>query len=251
MFDCLVTHLTTIPQLNTEQDMNLHAIAVSSLMTLATVSASASDFLSTEPCDHLFNIGLRAGVNSSNRTFSSDHFQAWNVNSWGTGFDAGVVLNLNLRDYLAIQPGFFFESRSGNYAYSENFINIKNEDDNFTQLGHLRSYNFIVPVMASLRFNVADNLRWIVEAGPYAQFKLHSSDSDKIQVIDQPSPQSPLKVFYAKSRFADFGLKIGTGLTLNHHYYFGIHYMAGGTKVWKEPEGGLNKAWTFTIGYDF
>ena len=45
MFDCLVTHLTTIPQLNTEQDMNLHAIAVSSLMTLATVSASASDFI--------------------------------------------------------------------------------------------------------------------------------------------------------------------------------------------------------------
>ena len=191
------------------------------------------------------------GVNASNRTFDNECFKAWNVNSWGTGIEAGVVLDLNIREFFAIQPGFFFESRSGNYAYSENFVNVKNEDDNFTQLGHLRSYNFVVPVMASFRFNIADNLRWIVEAGPYAQFRLHSSDSDKIQVIDQPTPQSPLKVNMAKSRFSDFGLKIGTGLSLDEHYYLGIHYLAGATSVWKEPEGGLNKAWTFTLGYDF
>ena len=213
---------------------------------------SASDLVSTEPAEQLFNLGIRLGVNASNRTFSKDYFQTYNVNSWGTGVDAGIVLNLNMKEFFSLQPGFFFESRSGNYSYVQDYINQQNEKDSFSQMGHTRTYNFTIPVMLSFRFNIADNLKWLVEAGPYMQFKLHSTDSDKIEVISQTSPSMPVTIDTAKSNFTDFGLKIGTGIMLDDHYSFAIHYMAGGSNVWKAPyEGGKNKTWTFTLGYDF
>lgn len=225
---------------------------LAAILTIGAMSSYAADFLSTEPAEKLFNLGVRIGVNSSNRTFPSEKFSAWNVNNWGTGFDAGIVANLNMREYLSIQPGIFFESRSGHYSYSEDYTNDKNEADYFTQLGRLRTYNIIVPVVASVKLNLAGNLQWLLEAGPYAQLKLHASDSNKIQVIDQPTPTSPLKVEYAKSKFADWGFKLGTGLRFNEHYSFSIHYLAGVGNVWKSPvEGGSNKAWTFMLGYDF
>lgn len=215
--------------------------------------ASAQDFLSTEPSERLFNLGVRVGLNSSNRTFSKDYFQQWNVNSWGMGFDAGVVLDLNMRDFFSLQPGFFFESRSGNYSYAQDYFDSMGEPKKFTQMGHYRSYNFIVPIMASFRFNLTERVRWIVEAGPYAQFKLHSSDGDKIQVIDSTDKSGAVaSTSVAKSQFLDVGLKIGTGFCLNRKYSINVHYLAGANKVWKAPhDGGHNKAWVFTLGYDF
>ncbi len=53
-------------------------------------NAKANDFLSSEVPDELFNIGVRIGLNTSNRTFNKDFFRSWNTNSWGTGIDAGV-----------------------------------------------------------------------------------------------------------------------------------------------------------------
>lgn len=44
---------------------------------------------------------------------------------------------------------------------------------------------------------------------------------------------------------------MGTGIQVLDHYYLGVHYEAGCTKVWKHSLAGRNKAWTFTIGYDF
>ena len=56
------------------------------------------------------------GVNTSNRTLKSSAFpDCYHHESWGTGFDVGFVAGLNIRDYLAIQPGVFFETRGGNF----------------------------------------------------------------------------------------------------------------------------------------
>lgn len=228
----------------------LRPLLLSILLTLG-LSSYAENFMSTEPADRLFNIGVRLGINSSNRTFGKDYFNEWNVNSWGTGMDVGAILDLNLRDFFSLQPGFFYESRSGNYAYSQTYYKL-GDPDKYSQMGHFRTYSFVVPVMASFRFNLTDNLRWIAEAGPYAQFQLHSTDNDKIVVIDpQKSPSSLVSTSVAKTQFFDFGLKIGTGFSLFKKYSLYIHYMAGGKKVWKSPHaGGHNKAWVFTLGYD-
>lgn len=224
------------------------------MVALTTASSlSAQNFLSAEPAEQAFSLGVRIGVNSSNRTFGNEYFKKWNKNSWGTGFEAGVVANLNMRDYFTLQPGFFFQSRSGNFSYAQDYIGDNNEPKVFTQLGHYRYYSFVIPVMASFHFNISHSLRWTVEGGPYAQFRISGNDNDKITVIDSKADiTSPSFSTYAKPAGFDFGLKIGTGLTFKRHYSFNVHYLAGGRKAWKSPHaGGHNKAWSFTLGYDF
>lgn len=220
-------------------------------LTLSALSASAADFFSTAPADKLFNIGVRVGVNNSNRTFP-DCFNKWNVNNWGTGFTAGAVVSLNFRDFISIQPGLFFDSRNSTYSYVQTYTNIHSETDEFIQLGHVRTYNVIVPIMAQFHFNLANNIRWTLEAGPYAQSKMHASDANKIEVISQIYGLSFVDSEVAKSRRIDLGVKIGTSLLLNRHCYLGIHYLAGQRGVWYFPkEGGRNKSWLFSVGYDF
>ncbi|MDE5975740.1 MAG: PorT family protein [Muribaculaceae bacterium] len=232
--------------------MKIYSFLFSLLFAFAsTFSVSASDFFDTGAPDHLFSFGIRAGVNTSNRTLSKKYISAWNVNSWGTGFDTGLVVDINLRQYLSIQPGFFYESRSGNYAYMQNYIDFAGADEHFIQLGKSRSYFFTIPVMCSLRFNLSSNVKWIAELGPYAQMKLHSSENESIYVIHPQTDGSLLKNPLSM-KTVDVGLKIGTGIQVAGHYSFNIHYLAGGNNVWKEPyKGGKNKAWAFTLGYDF
>lgn len=222
-----------------------------SLLLAAATQASAVNFLDTSAPDKLFTTGVRIGVNSSNRTFSKDYFPEWNVNSWGTGFDAGVVIDLHLRDFLSLQPGFFFDSRSGNYAYAQKYWENGIEDI-LTQMGHYKVYNFNIPILACFHFNLNEYLRWNVEAGPYFQFRLKATDNNRIQVIyPQTGPFEPLLFTYAKNNFFDVGVKFGTGFTLNKRYSLFVHYLAGCRNVWKIPyQGGKNKEWLFTIGYD-
>lgn len=230
----------------------------SSLLMMLTLcgSAAAQDFFSTAMPEHVFNIGVRVGVNTSNRNISRDLYNYWNVNSWGTGFDAGAVVDINFRDYLTIQPGFFYETRSGKYAYSQVTM-PDDENDPMTylnQFGKLRTYNFTIPILASVRFNVSDKVRWSVDFGPYFNFKLGSSGQDHVLYPETIVNDSQLSK--ADYKTFDFGFKIGTGIQIFRHYYVGVHYMAGCLDVWKSrPEGkslgGRNKGWVFTAGYDF
>ncbi len=80
--------------------MHISRILTSVAMTSFALSMSASDFINTEPAENLFNFGVRIGMNASNRTFNNNYFDKWNVNSWGTGFDAGVVVNINMREFF-------------------------------------------------------------------------------------------------------------------------------------------------------
>ena len=110
--------------------MKFRKILLSIAFFLGVFSVSASEpeeFFSTEPADQLFSFGARLGINASNRTFPSNVFNKWNSNSWGTGMDVGAIANINFRDYLSVQPGIFFESRSGNFSYVF---------DDIYQLGH-------------------------------------------------------------------------------------------------------------------
>lgn len=216
----------------------------------AAIPVRAQKFMNTGGAPSLFNLDVRVGMNAANRTFGSQYFNQWNVNSWGAGIEGGVVVDLNLRDFIALQPGFFFESRSGNYAYAQDYFTIMGNASNLTQLGHYRTYSVSVPLMVSMRFNLAPSVRWVVEAGPYAQYFFKMTDSHKIQVIrPQAGPQDGPVVDDPSPRKYDVGLKLGTGLEVKRRLGFYIHYMGGGLKAWENPaEGGQNKAWTFTVG---
>lgn len=222
------------------------------LVVAFATSASAQNFFSNEEPAQLFDIGLRLGINASNRTFPKGAFNQWSVNSWGTGVDAGCVVDINIRDFVSLQPGLFIETRSSNYAYAHIYYDKNHESDDLSQLGHDRSVNLTVPILVSLKLNLADNLRAIAEAGPYVQYYFYDSATDKVQVVEpQSKPTDPLRVSRAKPASLDVGLKIGGGISFQRRYSFFIHYLAGGKKAWKEPlQGGHNKEWLFTIGYN-
>lgn len=221
------------------------------LAASTVVSASAQEFFDTDDADQLFNVGARIGLNTSNRTVSSSVASIWNQNSWGLGFDAGVVADINIKNFISIQPGFFYESRSGAFAYQCTAYNQFDEPIVVTQLGKGRDYNFTIPVVASFHFNVTDDVRWNVDFGPYVQFKLRSTFDHKFEYPE---------AFYGgiemrdnvKTARVDAGLKMGTGLDLFKHYYVGMHYLAGFCHPWNPGKlGGHNKSWLFTIGYTF
>ena len=227
-----------------------------SLLPIATASAQLIDPGMPE---HLFTLGLRAGLNTSNLNINKDIFNGWNVNSWGTGFELGVVANINLRNFLTLQPGFFYESRSGNYAYDSEFITYWGAGagempvfENITQLGHYRNYHFTVPVMVQFRLALAPGVTWSVEAGPYFSWLLHSKHGDTILYQEESYPGVVGALLEAEPNRYDFGFQFGTGIHCLRYLYLGVHYKAGARNVWnREALGGRHKIWSVTAGIDF
>lgn len=230
-------------------------ILAGAFIALGALGANAADFFSTAECDRFITFGARIGFNTSNRTIDGKAFPGFYHNeSWGTGFDLGALVNLNFRDYLTIQPGIFFESRSGRYTLlGHTAASDADPGQDVAQAGRRNTYNLTVPVMALVGFNVTDDMRWTVEAGPYFTFLLDSRLKGTRLIGSE-------RLFNQDAAGFDFGFKMGTGLRILDHYYIGAHYMAGCLDAWKEKRlpdarrlnfGGLTKAWTFTIGYDF
>lgn len=221
------------------------------LTAIAAVPAAADDFFDTSDAENFIDFGARIGMNTSNRTLSNAAAPLWNQNSWGLGFNVGAVANLNFKNFISVQPGFFFETRSGAFAYKSLDIIDGEPGEPMTQLGKGTDYIFTIPVVGSLHFNILDELRWNVDFGPYLQLKLKST-------FDR-SFEAPMTythgVYYfdnVRTAKADFGFKIGTSLDIYRHYYIGVHYLAGLCHAWNPGElGGHNKEWTFTVGYNF
>lgn len=226
-------------------------LAILFLCVIGVFEAHSQNFLDTGAPSALFDIGVRVGLNTSNRTFSGKYFDRWNVDSWGMGFNAGAVVDLNFRDFFTIQPGIFYDTRSGDYSYAQSYIDNKGAEQQFVELGHYRTYNLTIPVMVSFRFNLAANVRWILEAGPYVMLRIHSTDGDKIEVIKKNTERpGDYSVATAESSATDYGVKIGTGISWKNRYSFNIHYLKGFNHVWKDPfKGGHNNQWSFTVGY--
>lgn len=198
-----------------------------------------------------FSLGVRAGFNTSNRTFPSEAYSLWTNNSWGTGVNLGVVANLNFKEFLSVQPGIFYESRSGNYAYLTQYIDNSNKANTYYEMGHWRGYFFTIPVMVVGKLNLAENIKCLLELGPYFQFKIGSTGLNNINVLYRLPQSNDYDSYVATPSSFDIGLKLGTGLKFFSHYYIGVHYMAGFSNTWKNPAGGKNKSWQFSLGYDF
>lgn len=228
--------------------------AIASLLMLTGVLPSRAEFFDTSYPEDLMTLGVRFGVNTSNRNINKDVFNVWNCNSWGTGIDVGVVAELNFRKWISIQPGIFYESRSGKYSYINTFGYADDQSRILmSQFGHDRSYNFTIPIMAVAHFNVTNDVRWNVEFGPYVQIMLKNKVNGEFEVpVYNDINGLPVGYTPVNSTKADFGFKMGSSLTLLDHYVVGVHYEAGALKAWSDGKlGGRRKAWVFSVGYDF
>ena len=232
----------------------LFSVLVALAAAIIPSAASAAEFFDTSAPENLMTLGVRLGVNTSNRNLNKDVFDRWNCNSWGTGVDVGVVANINFRDWFSIQPGLFYESRSGKFSY----INLAGYDSNlnellYTQYGRDRSYSLLIPIMACAHFNISDDIRWNVEAGPYVQLVLKNTVNGEFAIPEYTAGSQAVAGYHTvNSTKADFGIKFGTSLQILEHYSVGVHYEAGMLKPWEDATlGGRRKAWVFSLGYDF
>lgn len=209
-----------------------------------------AQLLDTSDAERFFTFGARIGFNTSNRTIPNSDVTYYNHESWGTGFNVGVVANLNFKEYISLQPGLFYESRSGNFASAAKYEDIFSADDVKYEMGHWRAYYFTIPVVAVLHLNISDNVKVNGEFGPYVQFRLKESGVG-YEYFQYLPFEGGYHHYTADPATVDFGLKMGAGLQFYQHYYVGFHYLAGLCNAWKRPSGGKNKSWMFTIGYDF
>lgn len=211
----------------------------------------AQNFFDTSDASTFFSFGARIGFNTSNRTFPSGHYNSWNNNGWGTGFNVGGVVDINFKEYLSLQPGIFFDYRTGTFSYLTDYVDFLGTSREHYEMGSLKGYNLLIPVVGSVKFNVSNDIKWKVDFGPYLQISLKQTGQNNVAVLYRLPQSQYYEQFTAKLKKYDVGLKMGTGLQLFQHYYLGVHYLAGLCHAWSVPAGGLNKEWTFTVGYDF
>ena len=96
--------------------------------------------------------GVRAGMNLSNigdkytGESKADYEQDFKTR---VGFNIGVVMDWNLSEHFTIQPGLYFTTRGGK---------LEENDDDYNE--KWRASYLQLPVLASYRFNLSDNVKW-------------------------------------------------------------------------------------------
>lgn len=214
-------------------------------------------------------LGVRLGVNSANQGINLNELfsdvKKGNT-EWRTGIDIGVVADLSLGRYIALQPGFFYQNHSYDYVVASANFDKRTLSESF---GHARFYSFQVPMLVSFRLPMGNKIQWQIDAGPYLSFGIGGNneiESYQSSITDGGAiAMKQYKTgFYDDSngdivgnKKFDWGFKLGSGILYRSHYYFGIHYSAGCRNVGKAHSAFLakpsvkNKSWDFSIGYNF
>ncbi len=247
--------------------MEMRKVIIAAMLSVAIAPAMHSmDFYDAGQTEPLFRLGVRIGANSSNLTndyASSIPDMAFSDTKWKVGFNVGAVMDINIRNSFALQPGFFFQTRSNEYHY----VKMDSEGDELSYYyGRRHSNYFQIPVLLSFRMGVSSILQLQVDFGPYFAFGL-GDGTDKYSVYSTETETEEVNVGqyqYKKNYFGDegsvnsydWGLKMGLGLVMMGHYYVGVHYELGCRNVLKPIDGisgvsGHNRAWDFCLGYNF
>lgn len=125
------------------------------------------------------------------------------------GYTLGAGLDYSFNDTWSLQSGLMFTSKGSNY--SEKKYEVK------TNVHYLE-----IPVLAAMKFGISENMKFVVNAGPYLGFGLGGKQTTE---YDGKKQGGDVKVFkkyqgmnkaYLK-RF-DLGLQYGVGLEINEHY---------------------------------
>lgn len=254
--------------------INCKFAIISLIVALSPSIVSASDFIDTQKSRSPITLGIRFGITNSKQGMNFDEIYS-NTRKchteWGTGFDLGAVVNLNIRNFFSLQPGFIFQNRSFDYTVISADYATGSLSDKF---GHTRYYYFQLPVMMCFNFDLSHDFRWSLEAGPYFGFGLggdnkiesisstvsstETGGTDKIEYINYKSDffgDGDGRIVGIKK--FDWGLKFGTGFTFRKHYYLGVHYSAGCKNVandndaFRKKPSAKNKQWSISVGYEF
>ncbi len=231
---------------------------------IMNLAVSASSLLESGKPERTFVVGVRAGFNSSNVSnnfTTSVENMMWAHNEWKSGFTVGAVVDINLTNFFAIQPGAYLQKRRSDY---KNLVLDEAGAEMQCIEGERHSNFFQIPILASLRLTLSKDVKGVVDFGPYFAFGFGGKDKGTITLVDTGVVgvrENPYKNDYfgedGSYRSYDWGFKMGGGLLVQSKYYVGFHYDLGCRNAHrpiplaKKEILGRNKAWNFTIGYNF
>lgn len=168
----------------------------------------------------------RVGMNFSNMTKAE-----------GTkalpGFNLGVGMDYGFSENWSLQSGLMISSKG---------YKIKDYSKD-------RPIYLDIPILAAYKFNISDNTKFVINAGPYLAFGLGGKCK-----FDEGGDYKLFKGEDGEdaeySRF-DLGIQYGIGLELSEHYLINLTGQNGFICPWDVDEGDKPKNMTFSIGVGY
>lgn len=163
----------------------------------------------------------KIGMNFSNMTKLDDAKAL-------SGFNLGVGMDYGFSESWSLQSGLMISSKG--YKY-EGF--------------KARPIYLDIPILAAYKFNITDNTKFVINAGPYLAFglggkaKADGGESEKLFGGED-----------GMSRF-DLGLQYGVGLELNDCYLINLTGQNGFICPWDIEKGDKPKNMNFSIGVGY
>lgn len=168
----------------------------------------------------------RVGMNFSNMTKDSEAKAL-------PGFNLGVGMDYGFSENWSLQSGLMISSKGWKY---------KEEGEKMT----FRPIYLDIPILAAYKFNISDNTKFVINAGPYLAFGL--GGKAKYGDVDYKlfkSDEGDWKRF-------DLGIQYGIGLELSDHYLINLTGQNGFICPWDSEEGEDKcKNMTFSIGVGY
>lgn len=145
------------------------------------------------------------------------------------GFNLGVGMDYGFSENWSLQSGLMISSKG---------YKIKEGEYKETT----RPIYLDIPILAAYKFNISDNTKFVINAGPYLAFGL--GGKYKVDGVDESE-----KVFGDDGwkRF-DLGLQYGVGLELSDRYLINL---TGQNGFISPVDGGDSKNMTFSIGVGY
>lgn len=177
--------------------------------------------------------GVRGGLNISSASFS-EYGDAIGASS-RIGFNAGIILDMPVSESFYVQPGLYYTQKGFKYD-GRTWRNLGNTKSCTSTQGYVE-----LPILASYRYPLTDDIQLQINAGPYAAVRLNNKVSDEDYDF--------LYFDGGSSGSFDAGLQVGAGVLYDKHYYAGIGYEWGFLE--QEHTDSKNKNLFISIGYNF
>lgn len=142
----------------------------------------------------------RVGMNFSNVT-KADNTKAL------PGFQLGVGMDYGFSENWSLQSGLMISSKGYKFDYKDEYYNESYK---------ARPIYLDIPILAAYKFNISDNTKFVINAGPYLAFGLggkckYDEGGDYKLFKGEDGDDAEMKRF-------DLGIQYGIGLEISEHY---------------------------------
>ena len=149
------------------------------------------------------------------------------------GFNLGVGMDYGFSENWSLQSGLMISSKG--FKYKEGDWKSK-----------FRPIYLDIPILAAYKFNISDNTKFVINAGPYLAIGLggknKETDEEDVKLFDKDG--------YDWKRF-DLGIQYGIGLELSDRYLINLTGQNGFISPVDGGDDPKNMTFTIGVGYRF